>query len=320
MNLDLFFGIGLAALTAGAVFWLIRSATKVTSGGAGQNLSQFLAGYGPKRGAGEVADMLGHDHELAFGGLFDKAQRSLANQLIAAGIRTTLQSWVLVCITVGAFVALLVGIATSNVAAALLLGAVGAVMVPPVYLRSRVNARAVKFSQELPGLLQVLASSLRAGLSFRQALESAAINDKGEVGAQMRQALAEVQLGGELEEALFRVAERMKSLDLRWLVAALQIQREVGGSLSGILDNVAATIRTRAEIRREVQVLSAEGRLSANVLVSMPFVMMLILSFARPGYMEFFFSSAPGIFLMVMFAVLMIVGWVWMKQLVKIEV
>lgn len=320
MNTELIISLSLGLATALAIFWLVRSATKVATGRGGQNLSQFLAGYGPTRGAGEMADLLGPNNELAFGGLFDKAQRKLANQLIAAGVKTSLQSWVLLCITVGVVVTTLAAVATANLAAALLLGLVGGLLLPPVYLRSKINARAAKFQQELPSLLQVLASSLRAGLSFRQALESAAINDKGEVGVQIRQALAEVQLGGELEEALFRVADRMKSLDLRWLVAALQIQREVGGSLSGILDNVANTIRTRAEIRREIQVLSAEGRLSANVLVSMPFVMMLILSFVRPGYMEFFFSSAAGIFLMSMFAVLMIVGWVWMKQLVKIEV
>lgn len=319
MNLNLIINLAFALVTAAAIFWLVRSATKVAAGKSGQNLSQFLAGYGPTRGAGEMADLLGPNNELAFGGLFDKAQRKLANQLVAAGVKTSLQSWVLLCITVGVVVATLVGVASANFAAAILVGIAGGVFLPPIYLRSQVNARAAKFAQELPSLLQVLASSLRAGLSFRQALESAAINDKGEVGVQMRQALAEVQLGGELEEALFRVADRMKSLDLRWLVAALQIQREVGGSLSGILDNVANTIRTRAEIRREIQVLSAEGRLSANVLVAMPFVMMLILSFVRPGYMEFFFSSAAGIFLMAMFAVLMIVGWVWMKQLVKIE-
>lgn len=320
MNQELLLGVALATLSAAVVFWLVRSATAVASSQSGQNLSQFLASYGPKRGAGEMAEYLGENHELAFGGLFDKAQRKLANQLIAAGIKTSLQSWALVCFATGFLVGALAGIATANFGAALLSAVAGAFFLPNTYLRSRVRARAEKFSQELPGLLQVLASSLRAGLSFQQALESAAANDKGEVGVQIRQAIAEVQLGGELEEALFRVADRMKSLDLRWLVAALQIQREVGGSLSGILENVANTIRTRSDIRREIQVLSAEGRFSGYVLVVMPFAMMLILSFIRPGYMEFFFSSPAGIFLLVMFAVLMVIGWFWMKQLVKIEV
>lgn len=320
MNQELLLGVGLAALSAIAVFWLVRTASASTTSRSGQNLSQFLSSYGPKRGAGEMADFLGENHALAFGGLFDKAQRKLANQLIAAGINTSLQSWALVCFATGFITGVFAGIATANIGAAFLSAVLAAVFLPAAYLRSRVNARAVKFSQELPSMLQVLASSLRAGLSFQQALESAAANDKGEVGVQMRQAIAEVQLGGELEEALFRVADRMKSLDLRWLVAALQIQREVGGSLSGILDNVASTIRTRAEIRREIQVLSAEGRFSGYVLVVMPFAMMLILSFIRPGYMEFFFSSPAGIFLLAMFGVLMIAGWFWMKQLVKIEV
>lgn len=310
----------LALLAASVAFFLVRSVTKVATGRSGQNLAQFLSTYGPNRGAGEMAEVLGQSELKAFGGLFDKTQRKLANQLVAAGVKTNIQSWMLVSAAVGILTIAFVAIATANMAAALILGIVGGIFLPGVYLRARINMRVRKFGEELPGLLHVLASSLRAGLSFQQALESAAANDRGEVGAQIRQALAEVKIGGEIEEALYRVADRMKSIDLRWLVAALQIQREVGGSLSGILENVATTIRTRAEIRREIQVLSAEGRFSAYILVSMPFAMMLILSMVRPGYMEFFFTSGPGVFLLVLFAILMIVGWVWMKQLVKIEV
>lgn len=319
MNIHLAIGISLALLTAVAVFWLVMAMARVANGKDGQNLSQMLSVYGPKRGAGEVADFLSRRNELAFGGLFNKYQRKVAQRLIGAGVSSSLQNWAVVSTGVGILTLAFVGIATANLGAAIVAGITGAVLLPELYLRYRTNARIGKFAEELPSLLNVLASSLRAGLSFTQALESAAANDKGEVGAQLRQAIAEVQLGGELEDSLFRVADRMKSLDLRWLVAAIQIQREVGGSLSGILENVANTIRTRSEIRREIQVLSSEGRLSAYVLVAMPFAMMLILSLVRPGYMEFFFSSGPGVFLLVLFAVLMLVGWFWIKQLVKIE-
>ena len=320
MNQEQLLALGLATLSTIAAFWLVRAFSSVMALRKSKNLAQVLANYAPKRGAGEMAENLNESHKLAFGGWFAAAQRNLANQLVAAGLKTSLESWAMICLATAFVTAALVAIASTNFVAALLSAVVSVGFLPAAYLRSKANARSAKFAEELPSLLQVLASSLRAGLSFRQALESAATNDKGEVGVQLRQAIAEVQLDGELEEALFRVADRMKNLELRWLVVALQIQREVGGSLSGVLENVANTIRTRSEIRREIQVLSTEGRFSGYVLVAMPFVVMVILSFIRPGYVQFFFTSPAGILLFAIFGALMIIGWFWMKQLVKIEV
>lgn len=320
MKQQLLIELGLSGVTAIAVFWFVFATTRKSRSRKAAELAALLSEYAVVRGAGENADLEADKKHTIFEDRFAISNRKLTASLLGAGLKITAQEWLYVTVATGAAAALFVFVATTNLAVALVSGIASGFLLPGVYLRYRLSTRIAKFQQELPSLLQVLASSLRAGLSFQQALETAAANDRSEVGAQLRQALAEVRIGSDLEPALYRVADRMNSIDLRWLVSALNIQREVGGSLSGILDTVAATIKSRAEIKREIQVLSSEGRFSAYILIAMPFVMMLVLSVVRPGYMQFFFTSGPGIVLLIAFGVLMIVGWFWMKQLVKIEV
>ncbi len=137
----------------------------------------------------------------------------------------------------------------------------------------------------------LIASALRSGLSFQQGLDSSAADGKGEVSRQMRRALREAQMGSLLEPALGRVADRMHSEDLRWTVLALGIQREVGGNLSNILETAASTIKGRAELRREVRTLSAEGRLSGYVLAALPVGLFLYMLVANREYVSFFWTN-----------------------------
>lgn len=169
-------------------------------------------------------------------------------------------------------------------------------------------------------MLQIVASGLRSGLTFDAALSATAAQDKGEVGRQFRRAIAEVQFGSTLEDALKRVAQRMSSDDLTWLVMVLEIQREMGGSLSGILDGVAATIKGRAEVKREIKVISAEGRMSGYVLIALPILSFVALFAIRPEYVSFFWTNPVGLIMLGGFLVLMAVGWVWMNKVVQVRV
>ena len=127
-----------------------------------------------------------------------------------------------------------------------------------------------KFAEELPELLNILASALRAGLSLPQGLEAYSSDTKGEVAREIRRTISEIRVGTPIDEALMGVAERMESEDLRWAVTALSIQRVVGGSMATILTTTFETVKARAEIRREVKTLSAEGKLSAYGLIALP--------------------------------------------------
>jgi tight adherence protein B len=239
---------------------------------------------------------------------------------LAAGVKVTPDGWLGVISAAGVLGFLIGTTLSGSPIIGLIFGGAAGYFGPKAYLDNRRSKRAVKFADELPGLMQVLASGLRTGLPFAQALESAARQDRGEVGAQMNYALTEVQFGSSLEESLMRVANRMQSQDLIWFVQALEIQREIGGSLSGVLDSVAATIRSRADLRREVRVLSAEGKLSAYVLLGLPVGTFGVLLLIRPAYVAFFWSSTLGFIMAGVFIGLVTVGWVWLQKLVVIEV
>jgi len=197
------------------------------------------------------------------------------------------------------------------------------VLVPVVFgaiLRVRVSRRQRAFSDELPEFLLLLSSALRAGLSFSQSLESAADQHRGQVGRQIRRALAEAQLSSRLDDALLSCADRMGNDDLKWTVTALSVQREVGGNLSSILDSAAGTIKGRHALAREVRTLSAEGRLSAYVLIALPLGVLAFLVLFRREYVSQLWSHPLGIAMMVALAILLVVGWVWMRAIVRIRV
>ena len=187
-------------------------------------------------------------------------------------------------------------------------------------LKSQENRELSAFERELPGALKMLAGSLSAGLSFLQAL-SAYAEDGQEVSAkEFRRALSEIQLGVPIERALESIAIRMKSEDLRWAVSAFAIQREVGGSLATILNSTAETIESRFELRREIQTLSAEGRISSYILMALPIGIFIFLTVIRPNYVGVFITEPLGNLLLLFTCLGLVTAWVWMKKLVRISI
>jgi tight adherence protein B len=198
---------------------------------------------------------------------------------------------------------------------AVLLGA----LIPWGYLDVRARQRLTAFNDQLPDTLQMMAGGLQAGYSLPQAVDSVVREGADPVAAEFNRALVETRLGAPVEDALEGVAERMESVDFGWTVMAIRIQREVGGNLAEILRNVAATLRERERLRRQVRVLSAEGRLSAWIIGLMPFVFALFLLLVRPGYFELLYTTAVGWILLGISLVLMVVGVIWLRNVVKVE-
>ncbi len=246
--------------------------------------------------------------------------RGLRTRLEAAELPLSPLAWLALLVAGAALVTAAIGALLDVPWIALVLGLT---LVPLAFvgaLRWRVGRRQREFSDELPEFLLLLSSALRAGLSFIQALASAAEQQRGQVGRQIRRALAEAQLSGSLDEALMSCAHRMGSEDLRWAVTALSVQREVGGNLSVILDNTAATIKARQALGREVRALSAEGRLSAYVLIALPVGVFGFLVLFRREYISQLWSHPLGITMLIALVLLMTVGWVWMRAVVRIRV
>jgi tight adherence protein B len=197
--------------------------------------------------------------------------------------------------------------------------AVGAVL-PLMYLSWARNRRQGRFLSQLPDTLQLVGGSLTAGYSLPQAVDAAARESQDPISTEFDRALVEARLGIPLEEALESVAERMSSKDFYWVVLAIGIQRQTGGNLAELLTTVANTLREREQLRRQVQVLSAEGRLSAWILGLLPVVFALYLVVTQPEYLQPLLRDPLGWILLGLGATLMIVGGFWLSRVVKVEV
>ena len=139
------------------------------------------------------------------------------------------------------------------------------------------------------------------------------------MAGELRRALVEQRLGVEIEDALDDIAARMGSEDFEWVVMATRIQREVGGNLAEILHTVADTLREREYLRRQVHSLSAEGRLSAWILFLLPIVMFAAFKVINPDYMNELTASTAGWIMLAGAGLLMALGGLWLKKLVKLE-
>ena len=199
-----------------------------------------------------------------------------------------------------------------------IVGVVSAPLIGRMIVEARAAGRRKAIGEQLPDLLQMMVSSLRSGYGLPQALDAVANQVADPARAEMQRVLLEVRIGRDPTDAMQSMADRMKSRDFEWVVAAIHINREVGGELAIILENVAETVRERQQLARQVRTLTAEGRLSAYVLTGLPFVLAVLLSLTSPGYFDPF-KQAPGPFLVVLGVGLLIVGWLWMRKIIKAQ-
>ena len=244
---------------------------------------------------------------------------SLDEKLEQAGLRLLSGEFVAVVALAGIAGAVVAALLLNNILFILLVAGF-ATYLPFFWLaRSRTKRQGLMIDQ-LADTLSILASSLRAGYSFLQALDTVS-KEIGEPSAtEFQRVVAEIRLGRPIDDALTAMADRVGSPDLQWAVIAVNVQREVGGNLAEVLDIVANTVRERAYIRRQVRVLSAEGRISVAILAAIPFVIALYLAIVRPEYIGLLFTTTAGNVMLVFAIALMTLG-VWiMSRMVKIDV
>lgn len=224
-------------------------------------------------------------------------------------------------IVVGA--ALAVGLVSWALSGSLLLPVPAMAMggaVPFLVLDNKITRRTDAFMDQLPDTLSMLSSSLRAGYGLVQAINTVVREAPDPTAEEFSRALTETRLGMPVDEALTGIAERIGSEDFAWVVIAVNIQAEVGGNLSELLDTVAATLRERAQVRRQVRTLSAEGRLSAAILVALPFLVGFWIFLQNPDYLSLLWTTTVGIFMSAFAAVMMVIGIVWIRRVIEIEV
>ncbi|MET3933123.1 type II secretion system F family protein [Arthrobacter sp. OAP107] len=186
-------------------------------------------------------------------------------------------------------------------------------------LRLLASRRRKQFADQLDDTLQLLAGGLRAGHSLLRAIDAVSGESESPTSEEFTRIINETRLGRDLGEALEDTATRTQSEDFSWVAQAMAIHREVGGNLADVLDQVGHTIRERNQIRRQVKALSAEGKISAIVLMVLPFGLGGILLVISPGYMNPFVETPIGLVLMGVSAVLLTLGALWLRKVVSFK-
>ena len=243
---------------------------------------------------------------------------SLKSQLEEAHIPMRPGEFVIVSLAGG----LALGAVLTGITGQWLFGVAGLVMGPiagMAFLRHKISSRRSAFEEQLPDALSLIASSLSAGHTFLRAIQMMCEESEPPLSEEFARVVSETRLGDSVVDALARMAQRLQLRDLDWVVQAIRIQQTVGGKLADLLHTLADFIRAREEVRREVKVLTAEGRMSAWVLGGLPLFLLLTIQVIDPGYMKPMFQGW-GIAVLAATAASVAVGTAIIFRMIKIEV
>jgi tight adherence protein B len=202
------------------------------------------------------------------------------------------------------------------IALAFLVGAA----IPLVRLRRQRRKRLNRFEEQFPEALDLISRAVRAGHAFNTGLKMVADETGDPVGPEFRTTFDEQNFGLPLKDALANLSDRVPILDVRFFCTAVLIQRETGGNLAEVLDNLANIVRERFKILRQVRVHTAHGRLTGYVLLALPVALVLVLQFINPEHTNVLFTDPIGKTMLVVTMVMQIIGYFWIKKVIKIEV
>lgn len=237
--------------------------------------------------------------------------------LYNAGVRTDPASFTVLVACAAVVTGVLVGL-LANTGMGILF-ALATPLLARLLLSVRAGKRRDRFAAQLTDTIQMLIGGLRVGHSILRSIEAAASEAEAPTSEELGRIVNETRIGKDLRLALDEAAQRMDSEDFHWIGQAVQINREVGGDLVDVLEQVASTIQERDEIRGQVKALTGEGKMSAIVLMALPVVLAVVITFVNPGYMDVFFTEPIGFFMIVLSLVMFVVGGFWMSRVIKIK-
>lgn len=235
-----------------------------------------------------------------------------------AGVSWTMEVFLLVSVGLAlgiGFGALLVTrILVLSVALAMVAGAI-----PYLVLRQRRNRRFSKFEHGLPEAIDLLGRAIRAGHPLSSGFQMVADETQEPIASEFRRTFEEQRFGLPFDDAITAMADRITLVDVRILVTAILIQRMVGGNLAEVLDNLSSVIRARFTIRRQLRTYTAQGRISGYVLAVLPIAVGVIIYVLNPEYIKLLFSGV-GRFMLVTAIVMQVIGYLWIRKIVNIEI
>ena len=244
---------------------------------------------------------------------------ALAAWIEQSGVKVSISALLLMALGSAALFGLIVAGATRMQVGWLIGGGAGFAL-PFMVLRIKRTRRLRAFEEAFPEALDLVARALKAGHAFATGLKMVADEMPDPVGIEFRKTFDEQNFGLPLKDSLGNLTVRIPLLDVRFFSTAVLIQRETGGNLSEILENLAHVVRERFKILRQVRVYTAHGRLTGYVLLALPAFLGVALAFINPEHMQLLFRERIGHMLLGATVVMQTIGYFWIKQVVKIEV
>jgi tight adherence protein B len=191
--------------------------------------------------------------------------------------------------------------------------------VPLIFLLLQRGKRLKAFIREFPDAIDMMTSALRAGHAFTRSMQLVADEAPDPVGIEFRRTFEEYNLGMQLRDVLVNMTERVESLDLKLFVTAVLLQKETGGNLTEILEKIGYTIRERFKLMGQLRTYTAQGRMSAWIIGSLPIAFVAIISSMSPGYLSPLFRSSSGHFMLGLSISLQVVGIVVIRKIVAVK-
>lgn len=249
-----------------------------------------------------------------------KLSQYMEHKLIQAGLPMRAAEFMVICLATSLFGLLLMALLSGGKFFFLLFGLILGYLIPHIFLRIKIEKRAKAFNDQLGDTLVLVANSLRTGYSFLQAVEMVSREMLPPISEEFGRVLKEMNLGVGTEEAMNNLAKRVNSDDLDLVVTAVLIQRQVGGNLAEVLDNIANTIRERVKIKGQIKTLTAQGRISGMIISFLPVGVGAMIYFMNPDYISLLFTHSLGRAMLAGGVVSQLIGILLIRKIVNIDV
>ncbi len=244
--------------------------------------------------------------------------RDLGRVLREAGLQLSFQGFVLMSFGLGVAFGLALGVFSRSAVGALVGFPIGAVL-PYLVVRFRAKRRIGKLEEQLPDAIDLMGRAMRAGHPLSAGFKMVADEAPEPIATEFRQVFEEQRFGLPFDDSLLALGERVRVSDMRILITAILIHRQVGGNLAEVLDNIAALVRERFKLRRQLRVITAQGRMSGYVLALLPIVLGIAIFTLNREYMMPIFESEIGRFMLIGAFVFQILGYLWIRRILDIE-
>jgi tight adherence protein B len=244
--------------------------------------------------------------------------RDFAHVLREAGSSWSFQSFFLIGLGFAAAGGLTLGLLTRSLIGAVVGVAAGAIT-PYLIVRLRANRRAAKVEEQVPDAIDLMGRAMRAGHPLSAGFKMVADEAPEPIASEFRQVFEEQRFGLPFEDSLLGLGERIRLSDIRILVTAILVHRQVGGNLAEILDNIAEIVRERFKLRRQLRVITAQGRLSGYVLAFLPVVLGVAIYILNRDYMMPIFVEPAGKFMLAGALIFQVLGYLWIRRILDIE-